>query len=197
MINGITFAQPAFFWLLGLIPLIIFFYFFYLRKKTSQITFSGFAVFIWIKQLFRLQMQSLPFILKILAFALAIVALARPQSTSSGQNVTTEGIDIILALDISSSMLAEDLKPNRIEAAKKVADDFIDSRPNDRIGLVVFGGESYTVPPDNRSFCFEKSFRRYPVRNACRRNGHWRRSCHCCKPDQEEYCQKQGNYPSY
>ncbi len=147
MINGITFAQPAFFWLLGLIPLIIFFYFFYLRKKTSQITFSGFAVFIGLKQSFRLQMQSLPFILKILAFALAVAALARPQSTSSGQNVTTEGIDIILALDISSSMLAEDLKPNRIEAAKKVADDFIDSRPNDRIGLVVFGGESFTQCP--------------------------------------------------
>ena len=147
MINGITFAQPYFFWLLGLIPLMILFYFFYLRKKTSQITYSGLAAFTGIQQSLRQQFQLLPLILKMLAFALAVVALARPQSTSSGQNVTTEGIDIIMALDISSSMLAEDLKPNRIEAAKKVAEDFIESRPNDRIGLVVFGGESFTQCP--------------------------------------------------
>ena len=147
MINGITFAQPDFFWLFGLIPLMILFYFFYIRKKTSQITYSGFAVFTGIKQSLRQQLQLLPLILKMLAFTLAVVALARPQSTSSGQNVTTEGIDIIMALDISSSMLAEDLKPNRIEAAKKVAEDFIESRPNDRIGLVVFGGESFTQCP--------------------------------------------------
>ena len=147
MINGITFAQPAFFWLFGLIPLMILFYFLYLRKKTSQLTYSGLDVFTGIKKSLRQQLQLMPFFLKLFAFALAIVALARPQSTSSGQNVTTEGIDIIMALDISSSMLAEDLKPNRIEAAKKVAEDFIDSRPNDRIGLVVFGGESFTQCP--------------------------------------------------
>ncbi len=147
MINGITFAQPYFFWLLGLIPLMILFYFFYLRKKTSQITYSGLDAFTGIQQSLRQQLQLLPLILKMLAFALAVVALARPHSTSSGQNVTTEGIDIIMALDISSSMLAEDLKPNRIEAAKKVAEDFIESRPNDRIGLVVFGGESFTQCP--------------------------------------------------
>ena len=145
--HGITFSQPAFFWLLGLIPLMILFYFFYSIKKTSQITYSGFEVFKGIKQTIRQKFQLMPFILKVLAFIVAIVALARPQSTSSGQNVTTEGIDIIMAIDISSSMLAEDLKPNRIEAAKKVAADFIESRPNDRIGLVVFGGESFTQCP--------------------------------------------------
>ena len=147
MINGITFANPSFFWLLGIIPLLIFFYFFYLRKKTSQLSFSGFDIFKGIKKTTKQKIQWLPLVLRLLAFILGVVALARPQSTSSGQNITTEGIDIIMALDISSSMLAEDLKPNRIEAAKKVAEYFIDSRPNDRIGLVVFGGESFTQCP--------------------------------------------------
>ncbi len=147
MMQGVSFAQPQFFWLFILIPLMIFFYFIYLRRKTSQVRYSGFSLFRGIRPTFRQRIFSLPFILKLIAFSLAIVALARPQSFSSGQNVTTEGIDIMMALDISSSMLAEDLKPNRIEAAKKVAEEFIDSRPNDRIGLVVFGGESFTQCP--------------------------------------------------
>ncbi|MBN4052199.1 VWA domain-containing protein [Sphingobacteriaceae bacterium AH-315-L07] len=87
------------------------------------------------------------FVLRICAFGLLIIALARPQSTSEGKNVTTEGIDIVLALDISGSMLAEDFKPNRIDAAKAVATDFISGRPNDRIGLVIFAGESFTQCP--------------------------------------------------
>jgi Ca-activated chloride channel family protein len=82
-----------------------------------------------------------------LAVVAIVVALARPQSSSGGQNVTTEGIDIVMAIDISASMLAEDLKPNRIDAAKKVAQQFIDSRPNDRIGLVIFSGESFSQCP--------------------------------------------------
>jgi Ca-activated chloride channel family protein len=147
MMNAIHFAQPQFFWLFALIPLMVLFYIFYLRKKTSQIKFSSLSGFTGITPTFRQRIHILPLILKLLAFSAVVVALARPQSSSSGQNVTTEGIDIILALDISSSMLAEDLKPNRIEAAKKVATDFIDSRPNDRIGLVVFGGESFTQCP--------------------------------------------------
>jgi Ca-activated chloride channel family protein len=147
MMQDIKFAQPYYFWLLLIIPLMILFYFLYLRRKSSQLRYSGLSLFKGIKPTIRQRLFSLPFILKLLAFILAIVALARPQSFSSGQNVTTEGIDIMMALDISSSMLAEDLKPNRIEAAKKVAEDFIDSRPNDRIGLVVFGGESFTQCP--------------------------------------------------
>jgi Ca-activated chloride channel family protein len=147
MIAGFTFANPEFLWLLLLIPLMVAFYFFYLRKKTSPLRFSGFRIFEGMRPSPRQRFHTAPFLFKLIAFALAIVALARPQSTSSGQNVTTEGIDIIMALDISSSMLAEDLKPNRIEAAKKVAEDFINSRPNDRIGLVVFSGESFTQCP--------------------------------------------------
>lgn len=147
MMNGITFAQPYFFWLLLLIPAMIVFQILYLKKKSARMRFSSFDSFEGIKPTIKQRLQILPFILKLLAVALAIVALARPQSSSSGQNVTTEGIDIIMAIDVSSSMLAEDLKPNRIEAAKRVAEDFIDSRPNDRIGLVIFGGESFTQCP--------------------------------------------------
>lgn len=81
------------------------------------------------------------------AVALLIVILARPQSTNSWSNSSTEGIDIMLAMDISGSMLAQDLKPNRLEAAKDVAASFINGRPNDNIGLVVFSAESFTQCP--------------------------------------------------
>lgn len=147
MIPGITFGQPELLWLLTIIPLLIAYHLYFLRKKKSPITFSGLRNFNGVRPSFRQRIRLLPFILKMLALALLIVAIARPQSSTSGQNVTTEGIDIMMALDISSSMLAEDLKPNRIEAAKQVAEDFIKSRPNDRIGLVVFGGESFTQCP--------------------------------------------------
>ncbi len=147
MIPKITFAQPYFLWLLLLIPALIAAYIFYFRKKKTDVRFSSFDNFIGYVPSFRQRIQLLPFILKLLAIAAIVVALARPQSSSSGQNVTTEGIDIVMALDISSSMLAEDLKPNRIEAAKKVAEQFIDGRPNDRIGLVIFSGESFTMCP--------------------------------------------------
>jgi len=93
------------------------------------------------------RLRHLPFILRLIVLAIVIIALARPQSTSKGQNVYSEGIDIVLALDISGSMLAEDFQPNRIEAAKNVAQDFIGGRTNDRIGLVIFSGESFTQCP--------------------------------------------------
>jgi Ca-activated chloride channel family protein len=89
----------------------------------------------------------LPALLRVLAIALLIIALARPQTFSSGENIYTEGIDIAMVLDISGSMLAEDFKPNRLEAAKKVIDDFIKGRTNDKIGLVIFSGESFTQCP--------------------------------------------------
>ena len=99
------------------------------------------------KPTFRQRLRHSLFFFRLLAFAALVVALARPQSSSKGQNVTTEGIDIVISMDISGSMLAEDLKPNRIEASKKLAQEFINSRPNDRIGLVVFAGESFTQCP--------------------------------------------------
>jgi len=95
----------------------------------------------------KVYLRHVPFILRVAAIALLIIVLARPQSTNSWQNSSTEGIDIMLAMDISGSMLAEDLKPNRLEAAKDVAAAFINGRPNDNIGLVVFSGESFTQCP--------------------------------------------------
>ena len=85
-------------------------------------------------------MINLPFFFRMMAVVFLVLALARPQSSSSASNVKTEGISIVLALDISSSMLAEDFRPNRIEAAKKVALEFINGRPNDLVGLVIFSG---------------------------------------------------------
>jgi Ca-activated chloride channel family protein len=96
---------------------------------------------------YKVYLRHVPFILRMLAIALLIVVLARPQSTNSWQNSSTEGIDIMLSMDISGSMLAQDLKPNRLEAAKDVAASFINGRPNDNIGLVVFSGESFTQCP--------------------------------------------------
>ncbi len=87
------------------------------------------------------------FVLRMLALAALIIALARPQTSSEGQNVSIEGIDVVAAIDVSGSMLAEDFKPNRLEAAKVVASNFVDGRPNDRIGLVIFSGESFTQCP--------------------------------------------------
>ncbi len=147
MISGITFAQPYFLWLLLLVPALILVQIFYSKGKKNEVRFSSFENFKGYVPTFRQRIQLLPFIFRLLAVAAIAVALARPQSSSSGQNVTTEGIDIVVTLDISSSMLAEDLKPNRIEAAKKVAEQFIDGRPNDRIGLVIFSGESFTQCP--------------------------------------------------
>ncbi len=147
MIPEITFAQKYFFGLFILIPVMIAVYIFLNRRRQTNIGFSSFENFIGYKPTFRQRLKHLPFVLWILACSAIIVALARPQSSSGGQNVTTEGIDIVMGIDLSQSMLAEDLKPNRVEAAKKVAQDFIDGRPTDRIGLVVFAGESFTQCP--------------------------------------------------
>ncbi len=92
-------------------------------------------------------LRHIPFVLRVIVLSLLIVAFARPQSTDNWKNITTEGIDIMLALDISGSMRAQDFKPNRLEASKDVAIEFISGRPYDRIGLVVFSGESFTQCP--------------------------------------------------
>ena len=140
-----TFANPEYLYLLFLIPIFWFVYIFNLRDKNTFLILSS------IKRLNTRTWKSwgrhIVFLTKTLAISLLIIAFARPQSTSSWQNATTEGIDIILAMDISGSMLAQDLTPNRLEASKKVAMDFISGRPNDRIGLVIFSGESFTQCP--------------------------------------------------
>ncbi|MHC1708017.1 MAG: VWA domain-containing protein [Bacteroidales bacterium] len=146
-LHNISFAYPAFFGLLLLIPLLIVWYWFRNRRSQAELTYSSFLGIEGNKITWRQRMRHFPFIFRMLALALIAVALARPQSSSSRHDVNVEGIDIVMANDISGSMLAEDFKPNRLEAAKKVALDFINGRPNDRMGLVVFSGESFTQCP--------------------------------------------------
>lgn len=147
MMENIVFAYPKVLFLLILIPLLIAYYIWKRQSQLTQIRISSLGGFNGYKKTFRQYLEHVPFGLRCLVIALVIVCLARPQSSSKGQNVMTEGIDIMLAMDISPSMLAEDFKPNRIEAAKRVAISFIEGRPNDRIGLVVFSGESFTQCP--------------------------------------------------
>ncbi|MBI4930241.1 MAG: VWA domain-containing protein [Bacteroidetes bacterium] len=140
-----SFAQPMLLWLLVLIPILVFFYIF--RNNFSEFKISSFDNFSSIGKSYKEYLKHFMFTMKMIAVGLLIVVLARPQSKTSWKNITTEGIDIVLSMDISASMLAKDFKPNRVEAAKEVAIDFIDARPNDRIGLVVFSGESFTQCP--------------------------------------------------
>jgi Ca-activated chloride channel homolog len=142
-----TFANPEMFLLFLLIPVIIYWNWKKRKSQTVELQMPATQVFHAIPRGWRQRFRHVPFILRCAVLALLVVALARPQSTSRGENVNTEGIDIVLATDISGSMLAEDFKPNRIEAAKKVAMDFIDGRQNDRIALVIFAGESFTQCP--------------------------------------------------
>ncbi len=144
---GDKFAYPAFLWLLPLLPAAG--YYLWRRRKRMTITlqFSSLQVFKEIPKSLRERLRYIPLALRFAALALGIIALARPQSISDKQNISTEGIDIVLELDLSGSMLAEDFSPNRIEAAKQVATEFIDARTNDRIGLVVFSAESFTQCP--------------------------------------------------
>ena len=145
--TDVTFAQPGFFFLLILVPVAIYWYWRNHGRHLVELQVPTLKVYRAIPRSMRQRLRHSLFAMRLLAFILLTVALARPQSTSHGENVTTEGIDIILATDISGSMIAEDFKPNRIEAAKNVAMDFIDGRPNDRIGLVIFSGESFTQCP--------------------------------------------------
>lgn len=147
MLKNITFAHPQFFWLLLIIPLMIAWYWFSNKKSLPNLTLSSTIVFRRVNSWADYLYHSL-FSLRIIAVALLIIALARPQTHSeNAQTKITEGIDIVMAIDVSASMLSQDLKPNRFEALKKVASQFVKDRPNDRIGLVIYAGESYTKTP--------------------------------------------------
>lgn len=140
----ISFANPEFFWAMLIIPLMIAWYFLRQKKLYGTIKISTTQVFYNSPIVF---FRHSLLVFRTIGIALLITALARPQTSLSWQDVTTEGIDIAIALDISGSMLAEDFKPNRLEASKQVAMDFISERPYDRIGLVVYAGESFTQCP--------------------------------------------------
>jgi Ca-activated chloride channel family protein len=143
-----VFANPTYLYLLLLLVLLIGWYIWKLRKSQASLQVSSSQPFdLPGGNTAKVYLRHVPFVLRMLAIALLIVVLARPQSTNSWQNSSTEGIDIMLAMDISGSMLAQDLRPNRLEAAKDVAASFINGRPNDNIGLVVFSGESFTQCP--------------------------------------------------
>lgn len=144
--KGIEFANKGFFWLLLLIPVMLAWYFWRQEKLHGSLRMSAMSGFLKVKSRYAF-LRHYGIVLKSLALIALIVALARPQSAMSWQDTTTEGIDIVIATDISGSMLAEDLKPNRLEAGKNIAIDFIKDRPSDRIGLVVFSGESFTQCP--------------------------------------------------
>ena len=143
-----VFANPTYLYLLLLLIPLIGWYIYKLSKSQASLQVSSSEVFeLPEAKSWKVYLRHLPFVFRIVAVALLIVVLARPQSTNSWQNSSTEGIDIMLAMDISTSMLAEDLKPNRLEASKDVASSFINGRQNDNIGLVVFAAESFTQCP--------------------------------------------------
>ncbi|NMB82679.1 MAG: VWA domain-containing protein [Ignavibacteria bacterium] len=147
MFNDVSFAYPWVLYFLVLLPAIFYYWWKKREQLTPNLTFSTLKMFSDVPKSLREKLVHLPIYLRIIALALLIIALARPQTFSSGENIYTEGIDIAMVLDISGSMLAEYFKPNRLEAAKKVIDDFIKGRTTDKIGLVVFSGESFTQCP--------------------------------------------------
>lgn len=144
--NNFIFINKEFFFLLFIPIALLIWYFFKSKKNTSEIVFSDLHSLKKTKTI-KNKLIHLTYLFKICALILLIIALARPQSSTNWEESTTEGIDIILSMDISGSMLAEDLKPNRLEASKEVAMDFISKRANDRVGLVIFSGESFTQCP--------------------------------------------------
>jgi Ca-activated chloride channel family protein len=145
--SKLHFADPEYLWLLLLIPAVVAWYWYRLRNYSVPMQISSTAVFKQSVNGWKHYTRHGLFGLRMLSITMLILALARPQTNLNRQDISVEGIDIMLATDISSTMLAEDLRPNRLEAAKEVAVEFISSRPDDRIGLVVFSGESFTQCP--------------------------------------------------
>jgi len=142
----IYFAQPAFFGLLILVPLLVWWELKRSNQKQATVVVSSVSSFRGLRS-WKNFLRPVLFVFRLLTLCCLIIALARPQTRNDEQLVTGEGIDIVLCLDISGSMLAQDFTPNRMEAAKNVASEFIDHRPTDRIGLVIFSGESFTMCP--------------------------------------------------
>ncbi len=142
-----TFASPGYLFLLLLLIPVIGWYIYELRKADASVQIGDTRALQKTPRSLRVRLLHVPFILRVAGIILLTIALARPQLTNRWSSESTEGIDIMMALDISGTMLAEDLKPNRLEAAKQVASDFVLARPNDQIGLVVFAGESFTQCP--------------------------------------------------
>jgi Ca-activated chloride channel family protein len=143
----VKFAHPEFFWLLLILPVMVYFHFWKEERRTSDYRFPAVGYLKGLEKTWRIRFRHVPFILRALAVSLLILVMARPQKFDAETKRKVEGIDIILCLDTSTSMAAEDLKPNRLEAAKQVAQDFVKGRSSDRIGIVPFAAESFTQCP--------------------------------------------------
>lgn len=141
------FASPYYLWLLALIVPMIAYYVWRVRQGGAAIQISTVEGVLRAPKSMRYYLRHLPFVLRTAAYALLVVALARPQNIEQNVRTSTEGIDIMLSIDVSGSMLARDFKPDRITAAKEVAASFISDRVGDRLGLVVFAGEAFTQSP--------------------------------------------------
>ena len=141
------FANKEYFILLILLVPYVLWYFLYNKRSEPTMRMSDTFAYRFAKKSFRMHLLHLPMVLRCITYVLLVCILARPQTHNSWDNKSVEGIDIMLAMDVSTSMLAEDLKPNRLDAAKNVAAEFIAGRPNDNIGLTIFAGESFTQCP--------------------------------------------------
>src|SRR5690606_4271434 len=147
MMDKVTFMNPEFFWLFLLLPALIAWQIWKRKQQTATLKISSVKGFKGSRS-FLPKLKPVLFVFRILALSFLIVAMARPRTVDvSNKTKTTKGIDIVMAIDVSSSMLARDLKPNRLTALKKVAANFVENRPNDRIGLVLYAGEAYTKTP--------------------------------------------------
>jgi Ca-activated chloride channel family protein len=145
--KNVTFLHPEFFWLLLLLPLAAAWLFWKRKQQTATLNISSLQGFRSSPSVLA-KLQPLLHVLRLAALACLITAMARPRTVDvTNKTKTTKGIDIVIAVDVSGSMLAKDLKPNRMEALKRVAADFVQERPNDRIGLVVYAAEAYTKTP--------------------------------------------------
>ncbi len=141
------FANKEYFLLLLLLIPYVLWYFLYRKKSEPTMRMSDTYAYLNAPKSWRVRLISLPMLLRCITYVLIVIVMARPQTHNSWDSKTVEGIDIMLAMDVSTSMLAEDLRPNRIEAAKEVAAEFISGRPNDNIGLTIFAGEAFTQCP--------------------------------------------------
>lgn len=147
MMDGVTFMNPGFFWLFLLLPVLIAYHIWKRKEQTPTLKMSSLAGFKG-KTSILAKLKPVLFVFRILALSAMIMALARPRTVDiSSKTKTTKGIDIVISVDVSASMLARDLRPNRLEALKEVAQKFVEARPNDRIGLVVYAAEAYTKTP--------------------------------------------------
>lgn len=146
MLTDVVFKHPQMLWALLILPLVAAWFIFRKKPRTAVLTVP--VLYSFGTKNIRVRLRPILVALRLAALAMLIIALARPQSTDvSKQTRGTEGIDIVMAVDVSSSMLARDLKPDRLQALKKVAQDFVDNRPTDRIGLVIYAGESFAQVP--------------------------------------------------